>query len=149
MSSPNTDTNSQARDNDQTPRPSRPPSVFSAASMDTLVADTSYRGFPSREAYLRAFTEWANSQKYYTGDEQLRGFYGTRTLENYLNRPDTGRADASASDMLRRATVARVPTVTESNTTSAIQAPEPAYTKDEPAKANRLRRVFSRRKTVA
>jgi hypothetical protein len=46
-----------------------------------------YRGFPSREAYLEALEEWADSQRYYEPETSLRGFYGETTLESYASRP--------------------------------------------------------------
>lgn len=46
-----------------------------------------YKGFPSREAYLAALNEWAETQKYLpVGDNGVTGFYGATTLEEYARK---------------------------------------------------------------
>ncbi|RMY94209.1 hypothetical protein D0861_01473 [Hortaea werneckii] len=48
---------------------------------------TSYRGFPSQQAYLAALNEWAETQKYLpVGDNGVTGFYGETTLEEHGRR---------------------------------------------------------------
>ena len=115
------------------PRSSRPASVFSAASVDTLVADKSYRGYPSKDAYLNALREWVDSKNHYDCDTQLPGFYGTKTAEYYKNKP--GLLD----DRRKRAAAARLNAVPEEGT------PKPP----EQSKGDKLRQMFTRRKTVA
>jgi hypothetical protein len=116
-------------------RSSRPPSVFSAASIDTLVADQSYRGYPSQQAYLEALREWVDSKMYYESEIQLKGFYGTKTSEYYKNKPGL-RSEKKA----RRTPVAHLGTVAdESESNPAV----------EETKGSKLKKVFSRRKTVA
>jgi hypothetical protein len=112
----------------------RPASVFSAASIDTLVADTSYRGYASHDEYLQALKEWADSKRYYENDVQLNGFYGTKTSEYYRNKPGLrgGKKD-------RHATVAQLSTVQEDEQSPAT----------EESKTSKLKKVFSRRGTVA
>ncbi|EXJ91167.1 hypothetical protein A1O1_04276 [Capronia coronata CBS 617.96] len=113
---------------------SRPPSVFSAASIDTLVADQSYRGFPSRDAYLTALRDWAESKMYYEGNEQLRGFYGTKTVENYLTGPGSRNTHNRSTN--RRTTLAKLHTLPETESATVPEA-----TADQ-AKPSRLKRVF-------
>ncbi|KAJ9634262.1 uncharacterized protein PV06_00436 [Exophiala oligosperma] len=119
------------------PRPSRPASVFSASSIDTLVADQGYRGFSSREAYLQALHEWAEEKKYYQSTEQLHGFYGRKTVDEILGNQG-GKAPTS-----RRATVARLDTVQEGRTVQVVDAPAKEST------GNRLKKAFNRRKSTA
>ncbi|KIW17119.1 hypothetical protein PV08_04310 [Exophiala spinifera] len=116
------------------PRPSRPASVFSASSIDTLVADQGYRGFPSREAYLQALMEWAEEKKYHQSNEQMLGFYGRKTTNEILGKQsDKGLAP-------QRATAARLGTVRGGS--RAVDAPAKEST------SNRLMKAFSRRKST-
>ncbi|KIW95697.1 uncharacterized protein Z519_04282 [Cladophialophora bantiana CBS 173.52] len=135
---------------------SRPASIFSAQSIDTLVADQSYRGFPSEQAYLDALKEWAQSKMYYESDEQLQGFYGTKTLDDILTRQGTPRSAKKNTRDQRRATVApQLATVTEHNGSAAALSREnsvaaatnPTHTQTE-GKGSKLKRVFTRRKSV-
>lgn len=141
MSTP--DTTSQAC-NGLDPASSRPPSVFSAASMDTLVADKTYRGFASQDAYMTALREWADSKMYYEGSEQLRGFYGTKTLETYLTQP--GSRSVERKDTDRRATVAKLQTLPDSESRATELPGEDTANQ---TKTSRLKRAFTRRKSVA
>ena len=120
----------------QPPRTTRSPSVFSAASIDTLVGDQSYRGFPSRQAYLEALREWAEEKMYYHPTEQLRGFYGQKTVDEILDNQG-GKIPTS-----RRATVAQVGTAHDRQ---PAQVTEQA---DKENTANKLKKVFSRRKST-
>jgi len=137
--------------------PSRPASVFSAQSIDTVVADTSYRGFPSEEAYLNALKAWANSKMFYEADDQLSGYYGKKTVDDILLKQGTTRGAKKTPRSQRRATVApQLDTVAEHNgSASALSrqssANVAADSTDAPAegKASKLKRVFTRRKTVA
>ncbi|OAP60314.1 hypothetical protein AYL99_05316 [Fonsecaea erecta] len=141
---------------DRNPQPSRPASIFSAQSIDTLVADQSYRGFPSEQAYLDALKEWAQSKMYYESDEQLQGFYGTNTLDDILSKQGTTRGAKKPVRKQRRATVApQLPTLAEHNgsaTTLSRQnsAAAGAATANAPTevKGSKLKRVFTRRKTI-
>jgi hypothetical protein len=63
-----------------------------------------YRGYPSREAYLAAFLEFAREKQYYEPDQQLIGFYGTKTMEDRLKEA-TGHRSKSKAD--RKADKAR------------------------------------------
>ncbi|KAL6241245.1 hypothetical protein RBB50_011924 [Rhinocladiella similis] len=119
------------------PRPSRPASVFSTSSIDTLVADQGYRGFPSREAYLQALQEWAEEKKYHQSTEQMHGFYGKRTVDEILGK------QGGSTQTPRRATGARLGTVREGQTGQAVVASAKEST------GNRLMKVFNRRKSTA
>ena len=112
---------------------SRPPSVFSAASIDTLVADQSYRGYPSKDAYLQAMREWVDSKKYYENDIQLQGFYGTKTSEVYKSRPGL------RSTRPKRQTATQLGSVDEAEGT--------AVAVDHQVKTSALKKIFTRRKT--
>ncbi|KAK5556679.1 hypothetical protein LTR46_005191 [Exophiala xenobiotica] len=144
---------------------SRAPSVFSAVSIDTLVGDSDlgtppgYRGFPSRQAYLEALREWAEEKMYYRPTEQLHGFYGNKTVDEILNNQG-GKIPTS-----RRATVAQAQAQaqaqggTGSGTGTAHDEhghghgqPTRVVTEqavaDKENTANRLKKVFSRRKST-
>lgn len=128
------------------PRPSRPASVFSAASIDTLVADRSYRGFPTQEAYLQALQEWAEEKMYHESGEQLVGFYGTKTVDQILH----GQAqDSSKTRKTPRSSVAKLTTVVEGEGAGAgAGSPESTANKASQEKGSRLKKVFGRRRTV-
>lgn len=49
--------------------------------------EESYRGFPSKAAYLEALQQWADGKKYLEPDTGLQGFYGAVTMEEYARRP--------------------------------------------------------------
>ncbi|KIW32456.1 uncharacterized protein PV07_04002 [Cladophialophora immunda] len=135
---------------------SRPASIFSAQSIDTLVADQSYRGFPSEQAYLDALKEWAQSKMFYESDEQLQGFYGTKTLDDILIKQGTTRGAKKSVRDQRRATVApQLPTLAEHNGSATTLSRQNSVaqgadaTDERPeAKGSKLKRVFTRRKTV-
>lgn len=55
-----------------------------------------YRGFPSKEAYLTALRQFADSKKYYEMDSQLVGFYGTKTTEDILKEEGGWRTKTKA-----------------------------------------------------
>jgi hypothetical protein len=55
-----------------------------------------YRGFPSKEAYLKALVEFADSKKYYEMDNQLIGFYGTKTTADILSEEGGWRSKTKA-----------------------------------------------------
>jgi len=137
---------------------SRPPSVFSAASIDTLVTpDNGYRGFPSREAYLQALREWVEEKMYYEpGETGLHGFYGTKTVDDILHN------QGAKIPKGRRATVAPLGTLKEDEplTTTAYKSASSATDGHQQQHArqasesgksggNKLKRVFSRRKSTA
>jgi hypothetical protein len=143
---------------DQNPRAqmSRPASVFSAQSIDTVVADQSYRGFPSEQAYLDALKVWAQSKMFYEADEQLSGFYGKSTVDDILGKQGTTRGMTKSTRDQRRATVApQLDTVAEHNGSAAALSRHSSANAvvDSPAtpaegKGNKLKRVFHRRKTI-
>ncbi|KAJ9606538.1 hypothetical protein H2200_008546 [Cladophialophora chaetospira] len=137
-------------------QPSRPASVFSAQSIDTVVADRRYKGFPSEEAYLQALKEWAQSKMYYEAEDQLSGFYGKKTVDDILTKQGSVRGTKRNTREQRRATVApQLDTVTEHNGSaaalsrhsSANVAVDTAVAPPEGA-GSKLKRVFTRRKTV-
>ena len=138
---------------DRTPQAqsSRPVSLFSAQSIDTVVADTSYRGFPSEEAYLDALKAWAHSKMFYETDDQLTGFYGHKTVDDVLHKQGTFRG---AKKSKRRATVApQLDTVVENNSSASAlsrhsSANVDAANASEENRGSKLKRVFTRRKTV-
>lgn len=114
---------------------SRPASVFTTDSIDTIIASKptqaqtgantasssqgqpqalsqQYRGFPSYEAYLDALRSWTESKMYFETDHQLRGFYGTKTAEYYMSKPGlrSHKKNKQIKETERRSTIARVPT---------------------------------------
>jgi hypothetical protein len=133
--------------------PLRPGSIFSAQSIDTVVADTSYRGFPSEQAYLDALKAWAQSKMYYETGDQMSGFYGKETVDDVLHKQGTVRKPLRSK---RRATVApQLDTVAErdgSNTAlsrhSSAHAATDTTAPQPEAKESRLKKVFTRRKTL-
>lgn len=77
-----------------TSRPGRPASI--APSISSVMSDATtitapiheQRGFKSREAYLAALNEFAESKLYMpAGDHTLHGWYGEKTMDDYKNRP--------------------------------------------------------------
>lgn len=68
------------------------------ASQDTIRASPAvpYRGFPSKQAYLKALSQFADSKKYYEMDSQLVGFYGTKTTEDILREEGGWRSKTKA-----------------------------------------------------
>ncbi|KAK5467812.1 hypothetical protein LTS15_000785 [Exophiala xenobiotica] len=140
---------------------SRAPSVFSAVSIDTLVGDSDsgtspgYRGFPSRQAYLEALREWAEEKMYYHPAEQLHGFYGNKTVDEILNNQG-GKIPTS-----RRATVGQAHAQAQRSTGTGTAHDGHGHGHGQPTRvvteqavadkentANRLKKVFSRRKST-
>lgn len=137
---------------------SRPASIFSAQSIDTLVTpDTSYRGYPSEQAYLDALKAWAQAKMFYEADEQLSGFYGNNTVDDILVKQGTVRGAKKVPKSKRRATLTpQLATVAENNTSASALSRHSstgaaAETNDATTetKGSKLKRVFARRKTVA
>ena len=140
---------------DRTPKiqSSRPSSIFSAQSIDTLVTDQGYRGFPSEEAYLDALKEWAQSKMYYEADEVLTGFYGKKTVDDILGRQGTSRSAKKVPRKQRRATVApQLATVAEHSGSASVLSRQSSANAVEDMtaenKGSKLKRVFTRRRTV-
>lgn len=137
-------------------QPSRPSSVFSAQSIDTVVADRRYKGFPSEQAYLEALKEWAQSKMFYEADDQLNGFYGKKTVDDILNNQGSVRGVKKLKRDQRRATVApQLEAVAEHNGSAAAlsrhsSANVSVRAADTPIETSgsKLKRVFTRRKTV-
>ena len=150
-------------------RSSRPASVMTTDSIDTIMigkpafeqrpgisvndgASTSapaarrsagpqpYRGFPSQEAYLQAMRDWVESKMYFESDVQLRGFYGTKDMEYYRNKPGF-RSHKRGKDQ-RRHTVVKVP----SNESTSSQ--DGSDTKRDRTLKERAKGVFGRRATI-
>ena len=141
-----------------TTQPSRPASVFSAQSIDTVVADTSYRGYPSEQAYLDALRAWASSKMYQENDDQLPGFYGHNTVDDILLKQGCVRG-VKKTKTKRRATLApQLDTVVEGNGCASVSSMHSSINVAGATKAanpsterrgSAFKRVFSRRKTVA
>jgi hypothetical protein len=126
---------------------SRAPSVFSAASIDTLVGDSGtpgYRGFPSRQAYLEALREWAEEKMYYRPTEQLHGFYGNKTVDEILNNQG-GKIPSSRRATVAQAKVGNGTAHDEHGQQNRVVTEQAA---DKENTANRLKKVFSRRKST-
>lgn len=150
-------------------RPSRPSSIFSDTSIDTLVAGspqqppTGYRGFPSKEAYLEALREWVDDKTYYEADVQLKGWYGTKTKQDYLDktsiweerreRKQAEKAEKMRVERERRKTVAmpRLPEEGEVNEARVEEGREDGgEVRDrKERRGSKLRGLFGRRATVA
>lgn len=102
---------------------SRASSIYSTDSIDTVLVSgnpsgqptepQSYRGFPSREAYLAALRDWAESKQFLESDYQIRGFYGQKTMDYYKNKPGLrdARKARKASEAIARQQAARRATV--------------------------------------
>ena len=162
-------------------RSSRPASVMTTDSIDTIIASrplpassqpaaqssrhenstTSsppattttqgpqpYRGFPSHEAYLAALRSWVEEKMYFESDYQLRGFYGTKPMQYYMDKPGLRSHKKSKNQegkqVDRRASLARVPT-RESVTSGKSQDDEQ---KTESTFKSKAKAVFGRRATV-
>lgn len=141
------------------PRPGRPaslaPSISSVLSDATTVAAPAHeqRGFGSREEYLAALHEFAESKLYMpAGEHTIYGWYGEKTMDDYKNRPRLrdGRyrrkknqgKDSDDSTTERRRNVAPIPE--ESATASVSQQEQRAEAETEKSRGlTRLRRLFT------
>jgi hypothetical protein len=91
--------------------PDASPSQSTAEISDTastiVPMQTSYRGFPSEEAYLAALRAWVQEKEYIQLDTALIGWYGQKTKEYYLSQPGLGlRKKAKArKEEKRKATI--------------------------------------------
>ena len=117
---------------------SRPPSVFSATSADTFVAEPPYRGYPSKDAYLAALREWVESKAHYETGTQVMGFYGTKTAEDVKLKADEYKRKARRENGRER------PGIRELNS-----VPEESVAGAELSKTERFKKMFGRRRTVA
>ena len=144
------------------------PSIDSRlASDETLPVHNSqngsstYRGFPSREAYLEALEEFAEGKSYADAhDHTLTGFYGTKTMDHYKKKPKPTGDRAARKELARlakRATVADgmpegVPEeegVTRTATAGSSKTVQKADVGPKESRTRRLSRVFTgRRATV-
>ena len=68
------------KERDASPSPSTT-KIPDTASI-VIPMQTSYRGFPSEEAYLAALHAWAKEKEYVQFDTALIGFYGRKTQED-------------------------------------------------------------------
>lgn len=62
-----------------------------ARSLSEPGLPSSYKGFPSRAAYLDALQSFAHEKRFFTAEQQLRGFYGTKTSEDYLREAEEAK----------------------------------------------------------
>lgn len=146
----------------QSPNPhgGRPASI--APSISSVLSDAStttspnhvQRGFSSRAAYLAALHEFAESKSYMEGPHTLKGFYGTKTMDHYKQKPglmDERRARKAKQhreqERQRRLTLTDVPEenisreeVTRVASNGSQKASEPGEAPKE-AKEGRLRRL--------
>lgn len=113
-------------------RPTRPASI--APSISSVLSDATtinapihrQRGFKSRESYLAALEEFAESKLYMpAGDRTLHGWYGEETMNDRKRRLGAGREKKKTSSDVRhpdaavngrRATIAVAQAVTEGTT---------------------------------
>jgi len=147
-------------------RSSRPASVITTDSIDTIIASPPkevrpeqpkpYKGFPSEEAYLAALRAWAEEQKYFKIDTQLTGFYGTKTSEYYMNQPGLRSERKARMQADRRNTIARVPIIVSTNggaNTVPETVPEIVSRGEPGRKGSKVGKVagkmFGRRATVS
>jgi len=77
-----------------------------------------YRGYESEEAYLAAFTEFLKEKEYFETDMQLTGFYGRKTMADYLKEPGGFRVQSKKErvrdrEKQRLKGAARLPELTE------------------------------------
>jgi hypothetical protein len=120
-----------------------------------------YRGYESEEAYLAAFTEFLKEKEYFESDMQLTGFYGTKTMADYLKEPGGVRAQSKKErkrerEKQRLKGASRLPELTEGDEEGGKVGEEDGVLEDgEEGRPRGLRRmskgftrVFMRRGTV-
>jgi len=127
-----------------------------------------FRGYASEDEYIKAFTEFLREKQYFESDQQLTGFYGKDTLDDYIKRGGNGPFAKSKAERKRdkerrrkEAMGATLEDVTEAEeerarTTEDVDATIPSNTGDSREAPRGLRRmskglgrVFTRRGTVA
>lgn len=152
-----------ASHDDQTAtRPRRPASI--APSISSVLSDATtitapiheQRGFKSREAYLAALNEFAESKLYMpAGNHTLHGWYGGETMDDCKKRLGVGEKKKTRSKGAkkthpvgseRRATMAVVPEASEESaeTSTPVQiegAEDNTQMADQPQTQGRLRRL--------
>jgi len=84
----NTDVTLTERPSQDTLRPSS--ESQRSRSNSTNLISVPYKGYPSKDAYMKALLEFAQSRQYFETDHQLIGFYGRKTMEDYLKEEGGG-----------------------------------------------------------
>lgn len=121
-----------------------------------------YRGYESEDAYLAAFKEFLEEKEYFVTDMQLTGFYGTKTMADYLKEPGGCRTQSKKErrrerEKQRLKGAARLPELAEGDEERATVGEENGVLEGgEEGRPRGLRkmskgfsRVFTRRRTVA
>lgn len=126
-----------------------------------------YRGYPSEDDYIKAFTEFLMEKQYYETDTQLTGFYGKETMDDYIKKGGHGPFSKSRADRKREkerrkrdavgTTLENVTEVeeerakTEGNVDGTLRTVD-GEVREAPRglrKMGKIGRVFTRRGTVA
>lgn len=121
-----------------------------------------YRGYESEDAYLAAFEEFLKEKEYFVTDMQLTGFYGKKTMEDYLKEPGGCRTRCKKErkrerEKQRLRGAARLPELTEGDEEMGRVGEEDGVLEGEdegrPTGLRKMSkgfsRVFMRRGTVA
>lgn len=105
---------------DDTPRQSTAHLPTASASQAGASSSTAnaykggpYKGFPSREAYLAALEAFAQERSYFKHANNLVGFYGQKTMDEYIEEGKKGQK-VKYSAKGRRNTVAGLQVIDES-----------------------------------
>ncbi|KAF2092938.1 hypothetical protein NA57DRAFT_62040 [Rhizodiscina lignyota] len=97
--------------------------------------DRPYRGFPSRDEYYEALAEFAKEKQFFTAEQQLNGFYGTKTMQEYLNEKGgsktMSRKEKKAQKERRRSEQPRLAGVPETEGDAEGQQEGPGELKEQ------------------
>jgi hypothetical protein len=115
------------------------------------ILETPYRGFPFKEAPLAALLNFAKEKQYFESDHQLIGFYGTKTVEDYLKEPggfrSKSKSERKAEKERRKSDLrANLPDVVEDEGEVGEDVVRPTGVRRIP---KGLSKVFMRRITIA
>jgi hypothetical protein len=126
-----------------------------------------YRGYPSEDDYIKAFTEFLMEKEYFETDKQITGFYGKKTMDDYIRQGGHGVFNKSSAERKRekerskrQAVGATLEDVTEGEEERARTEEDVDGTietvngdvREAPRglkKVSKIRRVFTRRGTIA
>jgi len=155
-------------DDDISIRPAPPRGAPPPRSLSEPNVARAYRGYASEDEYIAAFAAFLREKQYFESDQQLTGFYGKETLDDYVKRGGVGpfaknKAERKREKERRRkeAMGATLEDVTEAEEERAhavddVDATIPSATGGSGASPRGLRRmskglsrVFTRRGTVA
>lgn len=120
-----------------------------------------YRGYESEDAYIAAFKEFLTEKEYFEHDKQLRGFYGSKTMEDYIKESGGWRTKSKEQrrkerDKQRLKGANRLPEVVEGEEEServgeeddVLEGGEEGRPKGLRKMSMGFSRVFTRRRTI-